>query len=134
MAKNYEHIKNEFIDYLVDPSRTITQGEFAKLRGINPATLSEWKNNSEFKSKYMRRLDSYLADDIGPLYQKIKEMALRGDLGWARLYLQQFNLLRDYKELQKTEASADPLVIILDREKPVPILGGDSCKRLDDLK
>jgi transcriptional regulator with XRE-family HTH domain len=124
MTKNYRLIKAKFLDFLCEPDRHRTQNQFADENGVDPATLSEWKKDKEFKNELIRRIDNLLTEDLVKVYRTMKEKAISGDIGWGRLYIQQINLLRNYKELQRSENSIDPLVIVLD--KPIPILGGAS--------
>ena len=136
MTKNYKVIKAKFLDFLADPERTDSQKLFAEKNGVNPATLSEWKRDREFKKEFTQRLDSLLTDDLTRLYKLIKEKAFAGDIYWARLYLQQINLLRNYKEeAMLAWTDEDRLTIVQwgeeERPQPIPILCGDSHRNED---
>lgn len=117
MTKNYDLIKAKFLDFLADPNRSQTQGEFAKENDVNPATLSDWKKDREFKDKFIERLDRLLIDDLPKIYQTMKNKALAGDVSWARMYVQQINLLRNYKDDIQKQENLEKLIIIVGSEE-----------------
>ena len=103
MTKNYDYIKAEFIRFLSDPERTETQAEFAKKYEVDPATLSIWKRDPEFKQELIDRLEEYLGDSVADVYKTIRKKAKEGDYNFTKLLLQQINLLKAEKQEMKID-------------------------------
>lgn len=82
--------QEEFIEWLVDPSRQGSQNEFARRIGVNPATLTKWKKHDAiFRAAWQKRCDELNVDPetIQDIVQAIKRSALGGDMKAAELYL-----------------------------------------------
>lgn len=107
MTKNYDLIKEQFIEFLANPAREESQGEFAKKVGVNQVTLSDWKRDPAFKERYLKRLEDFLLDDVKDVYKTMAFKAKSGDYNWGKLFLQQANILAAEKKDIELKATGE---------------------------
>ena len=80
----------DFIEWLVDPTRSGSQNEYAKRIGVDHATLSKWKKESIFRTAWEKRLAelNVSPDRMQEVINAMHGRAVRGDVQAAKLYLQ----------------------------------------------
>jgi len=65
-----------------------TQEELAVLIGVNPATLSRWKQLAGFMGEVKRLIRDELADDIADIYGALRKEAKGGSFQHIKLALE----------------------------------------------
>lgn len=94
MTDKYDGIKAEFIKFLANPNRDKSQRDWAKEKGVDKSTLSEWKKQGWFKEALVKEVESVLGDDLPEIYAALKAKAKKGDIAAISLYLKQAELLK----------------------------------------
>lgn len=77
-------LRMEFARWLIDPSRTGTQEEWAQEHGLAASTLSDWKRHPEVRGVLASWRESY-RPDFGQVVDAMFQKAKRGDVQAARL-------------------------------------------------
>lgn len=117
MAKNFEHLKSEFVIFIADPERDITQGKWAEEHDMNQAVLSQWKGQGWYKEALVKEVEKYLGDDLGEIYDALRKKAKKGDIGAINLYLKQAELLKADKSEVTGKLNLDPFRDLIDETK-----------------
>ena len=97
---------DEYITWLALPSvmrKPETQEEFARLKKVDPGTLTDWKKRSGFYDEVQRRRRTYFKDDSGDVILSLKRKCLKEGSGAdVKVFL---NYTEDLKD--KTEIAVD---------------------------
>lgn len=88
----------QYLEWLVTPSHERvprTQGEMARLLGVDPTTLRRWEKRPTFKSEWDKRVNEIQGspERTQRLLDALYDKALGGDNRAAQLYLQATNRL-----------------------------------------
>lgn len=135
MSKNFDHLKSEFVIFLANPERDITQGDWAKEHDMNETVLSHWKKQGWFKEALVKEVESVLGDDLAPIYKALRKRALSGDISAINLYLKQAELLKADKSEVLAKINLDPFRDLIEvttkevdeeRQKQIEEVKGDA--------
>jgi len=90
--------QTQYLEWLVTPSHERvprTQGEMARLLGVDPTTLRRWEKRPMFKSEWDKRVNEIQGspERTQRLLDALYDKALGGDNRAAQLYLQATNRL-----------------------------------------
>lgn len=82
-------LRQEFMEWLIDPGRIGTQVDFAKTHGVSAQTLTNWKRDPSFRAELDRRLGQMNVDSlrIQKVVDAMWDKASQGDVKAAELYL-----------------------------------------------
>jgi len=92
-------LRDEFIEWLIDPARVGTQEEWAKTHGTYASTLSKWKKDPNFKAALDKRLGQLNIDSlrIQKVVDAMWDKASQGDVKAAELYLRYIEKIQPTK-------------------------------------
>lgn len=104
--------QTQYIDWLVTPSPDRlprTQGEMAKMLGVDPTTLRRWEKKPVFKKEWDRRVAEIQGspERTQKLLDSLYAKALSGDNRAAQLYLQATNRLIPQQITVQTSSASD---------------------------
>lgn len=104
--------QTQYLEWLVTPSHERvprTQGEMARLLGVDPTTLRRWEKRPTFKTEWDKRVNEIQGspERTQRLLDALYEKALGGDNRAAQLYLQATNRLVPQVTINNATSTAD---------------------------
>lgn len=108
-VEELKEIRAEYLAYLSDPARTLSQGQWAKEYGVTEKSLRDWRKNPEFQKALDERLADLNIDSvrIQMVIDALHKEAAAGNTRAAQLYLDYVKLLQPQR-FRPIEDLSDP--------------------------
>lgn len=96
------------------------QRDLAKEIGVDQSTLSDWKNIPGFRDDVARYAKDYMRDDIPPVLDTIRKLAIKGSVAHINMFLAMTGLAEDVAAAGRGPSEVKAYTIVSPDEWPAP--------------
>ena len=103
-------LQQEFLDWLLDPNKEISQNQWARDHHVSSRTIANWKNSPLFRGEWDRQAYQLYGgpEKVNKIVDAVFEKAVSGDMKAAQLYLQYVDKFTPKREIiTETKALAE---------------------------